>query len=48
MMGTVIVEADSEDAVLDVKVNMTDIEAFHDLTTGIKTTHLISLLIVYI
>ena len=48
MMGTVIVEADSEDAVLDVKVNMTDIEAFHDLTTGIKTTHLNSLLIVYI
>ena len=48
MMGTVIVEADSEDAVLDVKVNMTDIEAFHDLATGIKTTHLNSLLIVYI
>ena len=34
MAGKVIVKADSTDTVLDVKVNMTDILAFHDLTTG--------------
>ena len=34
MAGRVIVEADSTDMDLEVKVNLTDVEAFHDLATG--------------
>ena len=34
MAGRVIVEADSSDTTLDVTVKMTDIEAYHDVTTG--------------
>ena len=34
MAGRVIVEADSTDMDLEVMVNMTDVEAFHDLATG--------------
>ena len=34
MPGRVVVEADDTDTVLDVAVMMTDIPAFHDLTTG--------------
>lgn len=34
MAGRVIVEADSTDMELEVMVNMTDVEAFHDLATG--------------
>ena len=34
MPGRVVVEADDTDSVLDVAVMMTDIPAFHDLTTG--------------
>ena len=36
MAGRVIVEADSTDMDLEVMVNMTDVEAFHDLATGSK------------
>ena len=34
MPGKVVVEADDTDSVLDVVVMMTDIPAFHDMTTG--------------
>ena len=34
MAGRVIVEADPADMELEVKVNMTDVEAFHDMATG--------------
>ena len=36
MAGRVTVEADSTDMDLEVMVNMTDVEAFHDLATGKK------------
>ena len=34
MAGRVIVEADPTDMDLEIIVNMTDVEAFHDMTTG--------------
>ena len=38
MPGRVLVEADDTDTVLDVEVMMTDVAAFHDMTTGSSGT----------